>query len=368
MSGTSRSKPKIVLFSAFYEPFMSGAEQMVKEILEHLGSEYEMTLVTARIQKDLPKKEYRDTFTLVRVGFGSRFDKYLYPFLAPFAAKKLHPQVVHAILESYAGIALMFLRFVLPSAKRILTLQSGGLDHEDKQKNIFLRMFWRGIHVNPHKVTAISRFLASRGSSFRKDMVTITPNGLDFSDVPGDTESIPGRIICVGRLSWVKGHKYLLEAWPQILRQFPGAQLVLVGEGEERKNIERQIENLHIEKSVKLLGNLPHKQVLEEMSKSEIFICPSLAEGLGIVFIEAQACGVPVIGTRVGGIPDIIEDGKTGLLIEEKNSKEIEEAVFQLLHDESLRKRFIENAKNTVKSFEWKNILKDIKNIYEDSL
>ncbi|MCB9798582.1 glycosyltransferase family 4 protein [Candidatus Nomurabacteria bacterium] len=360
----SKHKFKVVIFSAFYDPFMSGAEQMVKEILERIGEKYSMTLVTARIRRDLPKREQRDGYDIIRVGTGTKIDKFLYPLLAPFAARRLQPRIVHAILESYAGIALYFLKFVYPRAKRILTLQSGGLDHEDKQKEFFLKLFWRKMHSTPHKVTAISRFLAQRGQKFRAETVDLTPNGLDFSHVPKGVPQKEGRVICVGRLSWVKGHKYLLEAWPLVLKEVPGARLVLVGDGDERKNIEKQTRELSIQDSVKLLGNLPHDEVLREMSQSEVFVCPSLAEGLGIVFIEAQACGIPVIGTNVGGIPDIIEDNQTGYLIETKNPDQIAEKLIVLLKDKELRKRFVESSQHTVKKFEWNTIIAKIDEIY----
>lgn len=98
---------RIVVFSAFYEPFMSGAEQMVKEIVERLGADYDMFLITARLDKKLPKIENRPTFKLIRVGLGlKRMDKILYPLLAAWQARKIKPDIAHAIMESYAGGAL----------------------------------------------------------------------------------------------------------------------------------------------------------------------------------------------------------------------------------------------------------------------
>lgn len=372
MNGTlkkeTEKKKKLILLSAFYEPYMSGAEQMVKEILERLGGGYETVLITGRFDRGLSEREERPTFKLIRVGIGHKqIDKLLYPLLAALKARKLKPDIVHAVMESYAGGALVLVKYFYPRAKRILTLQSGDLDSEIKQSRRLLKLFWRPIHRSPHVVTAISSFLARRAEELgvSRDKIFITPNGVDLSRIPAGTEKIRERVICVARLSWEKGLDYLIKAWPEVLKTAPGAKLVLVGEGDKRGEIENLIKEFGISDSVELKGNLPHEQTLEEIKKSEIFICPSLAEGLGIVFIEAQACGVPPIGTRVGGIPDVIKDGENGLLIEPKSSPAIAEAVKKLLTDKELAARLLVRALETVKKYNWDNIVRQIDEFYK---
>jgi len=362
-------KIKLVILAAFYEPFMSGAEQMVKEVVERLGDKYEIVLVTGRFDKKLAKYEKRDTFELYRVGIGHKaLDKLLYIFLAPFKAKKFKPDITHAIMESYAGAAMVLLKYIYPKTKRILTLQSGDLDSEKKQAVSYIRFFWRIIHRSPHIITAISSALAKRAENLgvKKENIFITPNGLDFSNVPNDIEKVSERVICVGRLSWEKAHKYTLKAWAKVLKEFPGAKLFFVGEGPEREDIEKRIKEAKLENSVTLTGNLPHAQVLQELSKSEVFICPSLAEGLGNVFIEAQACGVTPIGTRVGGIPDVIQHEENGLLIAPENSEEIAGAIIRLLTDKGLNAKLRAGGLKSSRKFEWEKILEKIDSIYKN--
>lgn len=364
-------KIKVVVFSAFYEPFMSGAEQMVKEIAERLGKKYDITLIAARLDSKLPKTERRENFNLVRVGVGhKKIDKLLYSLLAALKARNVKPEIIHAVMESYAGGALALVKYIYPRAKRILTLQSGDLDSDVKQKKFLIKFFWKVIHRAPHIVTAISGFLADRAARLRvdKSKIFITPNGVDLSQIPKDEEKIANRVICVARLSWEKGLDYLIKAWPEVLKQTPEAKLVMVGEGDKRKEIETMIKDLNIADSVVLMGNLPHDRTLEEIKKSEIFICPSLAEGLGIVFIEAQACGVPAIGTRVGGIPDVIKDNENGLLILPKNSEAIVAAIAKLLKDKSMADKLSARAFQTVKKYDWKNVISQINRLYEEVL
>jgi len=363
-----KKKKKLVLLSAFYEPFMSGAEQMTKNIAERLNDKYEIIILTGRYDKTLAKEEQKDGFVIKRLGIANKkLDKFLYIILATLEVRKLKPEIVHAIMESYAGGALFLVKYLFSLAKRILTLQSGDLDSDVKQKNFYIRFFWKIIHLSPNYITAISSFLAQRAKNLGVDdeRIFITPNGIDISKVPQNILKEKNRVVMVGRLSWEKGHKYLLEAWSCVIKIFPDAKLFLIGEGGERKNIEEIIKNLKISDSVILTGNLPHQQVLEEICKSEIFVCPSLAEGLGNVFIEAQACGTTPIGTRVGGIPDIIKNEKNGLLIKPKNVDDIKNAIIKLLTDKELNKKLSLTAQEDVKKFQWENIIKDIEYIYE---
>ncbi|MFA6422450.1 MAG: glycosyltransferase family 4 protein [Candidatus Buchananbacteria bacterium] len=367
MNGIFPKNKKIVIFSAFYEPYMSGAEQMAKEIAERLGDRFEITLITSRIDNKLPKEEIKNGFKIVRVGFGSKFDKYFYPILAAVKVGQIKPSVIHAIMESYAGVALFLAKYLCPQSKRILTLQSGDLDHPVKQKKFLIRFFWKLIHLTPDKITAISNFLADRAKKLGVDSakISILPNGVDLSKVIKN-EKVPNSVLCVARLSWEKGLDYLIKAWPDVIKEVSDAKLVLVGEGDKRAEIEKLIADLNIGDSVELMGNLPHDQVLAEMSKSEIFVCPSLAEGLGIVFIEAQACALAVIGTKVGGIPDVIEDGVNGLLINSKSSPAISSAIIKLLKNKEFASSLSSNALETVKKFDWKNIISEVDNIYNN--
>jgi glycosyltransferase involved in cell wall biosynthesis len=365
------NKTKLVILSAFYEPYMSGAEQMVRVIAEKLGSKYDITIITGRYDRRLARFECRRHFKLARVGFGfKRLDKFFYPIWAAWAVFLFKPHITHAVMESYAGLALVLTKWTYPKTKRILTLQSGDLDDKDKQTRFYINWVWKLIHRSPDMVTAISNSLAKRAEALgvAKDKIAITPNGIDFDEVPSGIQAQKNRVIIVARLSWAKDHASLLKAWPVVIAKFPDAKLAIVGEGEDRDNIEKLIADLGLGTSVEMLGFLPHDEALVEIKKSAVFVCPSLAEGLGNVFIEAQACGVPPIGTRVGGIPDIIEDVENGLLVEVKNPEAIANAIISLLSDEALRNKIISKGLETSRQFSWDIILADMEKIYSKLL
>lgn len=371
-------KKTVVIFSCFYEPFMSGAEKFVKEISERLSrpqrqsalggqdSKYRFVIISAKIDKNLLDTEIKNGIEIHRVGFGGKFDKWVYPIFAPVVALKYKPDLLHAVMESYAGIALWISSF-LTKIPRILTLQSGDLDDASKQNRI-PGWLWKKIHTTPNKVTAISNFLKKRALNLGvlEEKIEIVPNGVDFTEAKSITaEKNPRRIVCVGRLSWEKGHEYLFGAMPEILKSFPDARLVLAGAGAREAELKELAEKTGIAGVIDFLGNLPHNEVISEIKKAEVFICPSLAEGLGIVFIEAQACGTPVIGTNVGGIPDVIENGRTGILVPPRDSSAIAEAIKRIFEDKAFAEEIVKNANESVKKFDWNKITEQVSEIYQ---
>ena len=354
-------KKTIVIFSCFYEPFMSGAELAVKEIVERLSERYYFIIITARLDKS-PKIEKRNGYEIRRVGWG----KISYIFAAVFAAKKIQTPVVHAVMESYAGIAIWLYKIFDGKAKTILTLQSGDLDMPEKQVKIN-QFIWKKIHTSPDKVIAISLALAARARGLGAKDVSIIPNGVDFNEISkaSAAEKIPRRIISVARLSAEKGLDYLISAFKDVKSEFPEAQLVLVGEGAERARLEKLAAESGLYGAVSFLGRLPHDEALAEIKRSEVFVLASLGEGMGIVLAEAQALGVPVIATRVGGIPDVVEDGATGILIQPSDPVAIAVAIRKLLRNPELEKQLSVDALGSVKKFDWSAIAGEYDKVYQ---
>ncbi len=361
-------RPTIILFSAFYDPWMSGAERCVKEVVERLNDRYHFVLFTARLSRSVASRETRGNCEIRRVGIGHPVDKWLFCALAPLAARGVDARVAHAVMESYAGIALWIFGLLRPRVRRVLTLQSGDLDSDEKQRRI-PGWLWRRIHASPDRVTAISRSLATRAMRLGADAsrVEVLPNGVDLSSiaVQRTDERVVHRIVCIARLSWEKGLSDLLAALPRIRARMPDARLVLVGDGPERVALEVQAKELGVAEAVEFRGALPNTEALAVLRTADVFVCPSLAEGLGIVFLEAQASGVPAVGTRVGGIPDVIVHGETGLLIPPHDPNAIAAALINLCTDDALRARIAAAGRASVGRFDWPRIVARYAELYD---
>ncbi len=112
-----------------------------------------------------------------------------------------------------------------------------------------------------------------------------------------------------------------------------------------------------MQEKVEFLGQIPNEKIPGYLAKADCFVLPSLKEGFGIAILEAQAAGLSVIGTRVGGILDIIEDGKTGILVEPKNSEAIAQAIFKIYSGRKF-------AKANLERYDWDDIAEKVYNIY----
>jgi glycosyltransferase involved in cell wall biosynthesis len=140
----------------------------------------------------------------------------------------------------------------------------------------------------------------------------------------------------VGSLYPVKGHKYLIDAMPSILSRFPQTVFVMVGQGGLRAELEAQAERLGITAHLRFLGH--REDVHDLLSIYDIFVLPSLSEGMPLALLEAMAVGLPAVATRVGGVPEVLEDRKTGFLVPPGDSAALADTIMTLLADPPLAK------------------------------
>lgn len=183
----------------------------------------------------------------------------------------------------------------------------------------------------------------------RKAMVQIAP-GIDtahFSPQENLTElrrefGLEGKrvIVSVGRLVHRKGQDTLVEALPSILQEFPDAHLLFVGTGPHLQYIHKRAVQLQVLSHISFLGRVPYAEIPQIISLGEIFAMPSRSrfaglevEGLGIVYLEASACGLPIVGGKSGGAPDALLEGETGFAVDGRDSKKVSEAIMGLLRD-----------------------------------
>jgi glycosyltransferase involved in cell wall biosynthesis len=177
---------------------------------------------------------------------------------------------------------------------------------------------------------------------------------------PFPCTAAPTVIGTIAELNKNKGIDLLIEAMPHI----KDAVLIVIGEGEERGALERQIARLALEKRVFLLGFMPHAASL--LKAFDIFVLPSRTEALGYVLLEAGFAGLPVAASTVGGIPEIIDDGLSGALFPAYDSAAIASAVNELIGSPNTRTRYAEQLKEKVaRHFALRGMVKKTLEVYE---
>jgi glycosyltransferase involved in cell wall biosynthesis len=187
--------------------------------------------------------------------------------------------------------------------------------------------------------------------------IVLVPNGIDLEQfTPLDREGIAARrrqwdlgggptLGIVARLSDVKGHEYLVEAMPQILKAVPNAVCLIFGDGPQASKIKAQIESLGLSAAVRMFPVID--RTAEVLPLMDVFVMPSVQEGLGLAVIEAAAMGVPAVVSRVGGLPDVVSDGETGLLVPSRDPQALAQAVVALLSDPGRARRMGLRARET---------------------
>jgi phosphatidylinositol alpha-1,6-mannosyltransferase len=213
---------------------------------------------------------------------------------------------------------------------------------------------------------AISRGLSEKA---QRAMVKIAP-GIDVDHfIPTDASELRKTlglsdkkvIVSVGRLVHRKGQDYLIEAMPEILKSVPQAHLLLVGEGPYREHLEKLVAQHKLERSVTFIGRIQYKELPTYICAGDIFAMPSRSrlmglevEGLGIVYLEASACGLPVLAGNSGGAPDAVVHNETGLVINGTDAQDIAAAAVELLVNvESSKNMGIAGRKWIVDNWRW---------------
>ncbi|WP_081882652.1 glycosyltransferase family 4 protein [Methanobacterium sp. SMA-27] len=212
-------------------------------------------------------------------------------------------------------------------------------------------------------------------SGLKKEKLGIMPFGVDTNffrpiNVQKDKEIF--QILSIGYFIERKGFEYLIKAVKEVLKEYDNIKLNLVGSGPLESQIKKLIEELELDKYVQITSNISDEELLGIYNSSDLFVLPSIVdsqgntEGLGVVLLEAMACGLPVIGSNIGGIPDIIQDHNTGLLVPPKDILELSKSIKCVIKDKKFRKKLAINGYKMVKvKFSWEKIAEGYLKIYK---
>lgn len=372
----------ILIFSTAYYPFVGGAEVAIKEITDRLP-DWKFDMVTARMRPDLPLQEQIGNVRVYRVGFGRNFDKHLLPILGVFRALKVakanNTPIIWPMMASFGGFAALIYSWLRPNVKMILTLQEGDPPEYILKRVGVLKPFFLGIFKRADAIQAISKFLASWGKEmgFRGEPIVI-PNGVD---IPHFSKKIPleERQSLRANFGFVESDTVLVTASRLVLKNgtddiikslkiLPeNYKALVIGDGDDRQMLESLTADQALTKRVVFLGQKNHADLPALIQSADIFIRPSLSEGLGNSFLEAMAAGLPIIGTPVGGIPDFLVDGETGVFCEPRNPESIAKAALRVQTEPGLRDKLIRKGIALVtEQYSWEGIANNMNMVFLD--
>jgi glycosyltransferase involved in cell wall biosynthesis len=218
-----------------------------------------------------------------------------------------------------------------------------------------------------------SRFLGKY-----RDKISVIPNGIEIEDFDislskeecKEKLGLPpnkNMILFVGNLTPYKGPDVLVKAMPMIIEEVPDAELMFVGGGKMRTDMEELSKKLGVENYIKFAGFVEERLKPLYYRAADVFCLPSTmsTESFGIVNLEAMACGVPIVASKIGGIPDVVKDGENGLLVPPKDPEVLADAIIYLLENRDVSEKMGKNAKKKVEDYSWTKITKATELLYE---
>ena len=288
------------------------------------------------------------------------------------AIKKFRPHIVHSWLfeaNVCAGLAgRMFPQHLLITSRRDLDLWK-------KRRHVLLetRASRKALYI-----TTNARFTAeyvSKQEGWAMDKIKVIPNAavvlqLSSAEIRRATRQTLGFtaddlvIICVGTISRKKGHDILVSAFARTCDELPHIKLLVVGRGPMRDTIERTVAKMKLESRVKFTGYRNDVQRL--LIASDILALASRWESQPNVIMEAMAVGLPVVATRVGGVPELVDDGVSGLLVDSEDEAQFAAALVRLVRDAELRKKLgVNGRQNTASGHSVTEMVKQYQSLYE---
>jgi glycosyltransferase involved in cell wall biosynthesis len=368
----------VILVLTFPPKWVGGTQTDAYNLAKYLSRRGHEVNVITMWDRGLPNKGMGEGFFINRIKTTEIFilRTFLYSIKSLFLIKKINPDIIHVqgcSIYGARGIIAVLAKLILKKSY-VLWCQGSEVYLAGKLKRIASKLLLR----NADAIIAVTRDMKNEIQRFHKFHVFVVPCGIDLSRFRNiSKENLSNKqlkirdneklIIFVGRLHPIKGVKYLVEAMNIIIQKTP-AKLLIVGDGEERKNLEKQVVELHLEEFVTFVGKVQNSEVPNLMNASDIFVLPSLSEGLPTTILEAMAAGLPIITTNVRGLPEIVKDNENGFIIEPKNPKQIAEKVLLLLENQELRGRISRNNKEKINMYDFDSITCEMEKIYKLAL
>lgn len=376
---------KICLISSSFPRFVNGNPgvyqgSFVYELAQYLGQRGHQVYVVTPLYPDAPAYEVQEGIAIYRFRFYGWQQGWVLAQLKPIpllsmvsylvatiwlarrVIKEHKVDIIHAYWVIPAGFSGVLLRW-LTGVPVVATAPGSDLNIWPRRwlPRQLVRFTLSRLDVLFTLGNDLRDVAVSLGASPEKVVVNLGDGGmnLDLLQPPHKREqtrqgwgvSEDGSVILfVGSLHPPKRVDHLIIALKQVVQEFPMVCLNVVGSGSQEAALHQLRDQLGLEQVIHFLGYKPHEVVPELLEAADLFVYPSDSEGLPSAIMEAQAMGVPVVASRVGGIPDLIEPGKTGLLVEPGDVEGLALALISLLHNHSLARQIGDNAQTFARS------------------
>jgi len=369
---TKSALDKVLLVSVDFPPHTDGVSTIAKQMSERIAKRASGLCIMG--PKDAGDREYdaRHNYKAYRLpGYHWGYLRILPMLLAmPYALLREGIRKVYALNIGYGGLIAWAMSHVL---KLDYVLFAYGYEFEKVKASPFMRRLYLRIYARSKHVITCSENVKTRLTDFGvpAEKITNLYPAVDLEkyrvvNVPGEFIEKHGLkskrvLLTVGRLVKRKGHDYVIRAVANLLKDYPDLVYCIVGIGQDAERLHALVAELGLKENVKFMGKLPEEDLIYMYNLCDVFLMPSREieagghiEGFGIVFLEANACGKPVIGGNSGGVVEAVRDGETGLLADPHSQEDIEAKLRYLLErPDEIERMGAEGLRIVQECFNW---------------
>ena len=351
-------EPKILIIIPYFHPHRGGAEQQALLLCTRLQRQGLLCAVLTRYFSGLPRSElvdgvpvYRAIYTLP---WGKLFGISYFFSCLWFLLKYRHSYTVIQcyILQGFHSVAAIVMKRLFRKKIIIRVSATGPLSdflllRQGTAGDLFLKCVRKADKII---VLCSQSQQEAQDAGFSRHQILHIPNGVDLSVFVPATQppAVARNILFVGRLDKMKGVDILLEAIAELKKSGIKCSCTIAGDGPSKESLQNLAGKLHIENQVVFAGTC--SDIVRHLQAAAVFVLPSRSEGMPNAVLEAMACGVPIIATSVGGVPDIIQNGRNGLLIAPDDIRALSSALASLFTDPELAARIGTRARMDAES------------------
>lgn len=379
---------KILFLNYEYPPLGGGAANATKRLLKEysLCPDMEVDLVTSAIGKRKEIKKLEGNITIYRLPIGKKEsaldfqtqkDLLMYSWKAYFFARNLAKQKKYDLTHSFFTVPCGFLSLLLKLEFKlpyIVSLRGSDVPGYNERFNfiyIFIRplarLIWKNASFSVSNSTDLTA-LAQKSSLAQKFLEI--PNGVDTDYyTPGKRTATDKQktfvILCAARLTRRKGFSYAISAFSQIADKYPWAKMVIAGgEGNAMRELQKQACDLKLEERIVFTGHYTKREAPEIYRKADVFLMPSLNEGMSNNLLEAMAAGLPVLMTPTGGAKKLVRENKNGFIIAMKDVESIVEKLSFLIENPADCLRLGDESRKIATTLSWLEVAKKYRHLY----
>ncbi|MDO8658870.1 MAG: glycosyltransferase family 4 protein [Candidatus Levybacteria bacterium] len=354
---------KVLFICSLYHPHVGGIETMITELSQFYRKQgIESVILTKKWPTVLAEEdEYKNTKIYRVISARTDDDFFNVSNWIKSNEEKIKADIIHVIGVRRPLPVFGLLLSRLWNVPLISTIAGSEIPHTGDPETYSIwdegKDLMRPVIEASNLVTCVSRALEN-------DLQKIVPNikllrtiyaGIDIKLINLTTcvEIEKNYIVSLRRLIPSKGIDVLIKAFKDIVKEYPQVKLIIAGDGSEEANLKFLVKNLELEDKIKFIGTVSMERCISLLKGALCTVVPSLSEGGGLVNVEAQAASCPVVASRVGGIPEYVEDTVSGLLFEAGNYKDLAEKLRKILSNDSLKNKLIKGGIRHAKKFSW---------------